>query len=113
FQSELLFASGSARLGAKGKAELTKLAVTLKQVATRIPKEINWILRIDGHTDRLPIHTEQFPSNWELSSARAVSVVRYLASQGIPQRRLTAAGFGEFHPIDTGDTPEALSHNRR
>ncbi len=113
FQSELLFASGSARLGAKGKAELAKLAVTLKQVATRIPKEINWILRIDGHTDRLPIHTEQFPSNWELSSARAVSVVRYLASQGIPQRRLTAAGFGEFHPIDTGDTPEALSHNRR
>ena len=113
FQSELLFASGSATLGEQGQRELAKLAVTLGEVAARIPEEIDWILRVDGHTDRIPIHTPQFPSNWELSTARAVSVVRFLASREIPQRRLTAAGFGEFHPIDPADTPDAYRKNRR
>lgn len=113
FQSELLFGSGSAQLGTAGKAELAKLAGTLKEVAGRIPEDIDWILRVDGHTDRVPINTPQFPSNWELSTARAVSVVRFLAGQGIPARRLTAAGFGEFHPIAKGDSPEARRRNRR
>ncbi len=113
FQSELLFGSGSATLGATGRLELAKLAVTLRQVAQRIPADIDWILRVDGHTDRVPIHNEQFDSNWELSTARAVSVVRFLAAEGIAQKRLTAAGFGEFHPIDAADSPEALARNRR
>ena len=113
FQSELLFDSGSANLGEQGQRELAKLAGTLREVAARIPEDIDWILRVDGHTDRVPIHTPQFASNWELSTARAVSVVRFLASQQIPQRRLTAAGFGEFHPIDRTDTPVAYRKNRR
>jgi len=113
FQSELLFGSGSATLGDVGRQELAKLAGTLRQVAQRIPEDIDWILRVDGHTDRVPIHNADFDSNWELSTARAVSVVRFLASQGIAQKRLTAAGFGEFHPIDPANTPEALARNRR
>ncbi len=113
FQSELLFDSGSATLGVQGQRELAKLAGTLRDVAAHIPEEIDWILRVDGHTDRVPINTPQFASNWELSTARAVSVVRFLASQQIPQRRLTAAGFGEFHPIDRTDTPVAYRKNRR
>lgn len=113
FPAELLFASGSAELGENGKREIAKLAVTLKSVAEKIPADVNWILQIDGHTDRQPIQTERFPSNWELSTARAVSVVRYLAREGIHQQRLSAAGFGEFHPIDPGNTPEAFQHNRR
>lgn len=113
FPAELLFASGSAELGENGKRELAKLAVTLKAVAEKIPVDVNWILQVDGHTDRQPIQTERFPSNWELSTARAVSVVRYLARKGIQQQRLSAAGFGEFHPIDPGNTPEAFQHNRR
>jgi chemotaxis protein MotB len=112
-QSELLFGSGSADLGTAGRDQLDKLAVTLREIAGRIPAELDWILRIDGHTDRVPIRTGRFPSNWELSTARAVSVVRYLAGQGIPERRMSAAGFGEFHPIDAGDSPEALRRNRR
>jgi chemotaxis protein MotB len=113
FQSELLFGSGSATLGETGRSELSKLAETLRQVARRIPSDIDWILRVDGHTDRVPIHNQAFESNWELSTARAVSVVRFLASQGIAQKRLTAAGFGEFHPLDPADTPEAYARNRR
>lgn len=113
FQSELLFASGSAQLGDEGKQQLAKLAGTLKSVADRIPKDIQWILRVDGHTDRIPINNARFPSNWELSTARAVSVVRFLATQDIPEQRLSAAGFGEFHPIDVGNSAEALRKNRR
>jgi chemotaxis protein MotB len=112
-QSELLFASGSADLGDSGRQQLAKLAVTLREISARIPPEIDWILRIDGHTDRIPIHTERFASNWELSTARAVSVVRFLASQGIAERRMSAAGFGEFHPIDPRNTEDALRRNRR
>jgi len=112
-QSELLFPSGSARLGEEGRRQLSRLALTLKEIAAQIPPEIDWILRVDGHTDRVPIRTERFPSNWELSTARAVSVVRYLASEGIPPGRMSAAGFGEFHPLDKGDSPEAYARNRR
>ncbi|WP_018405327.1 peptidoglycan -binding protein [Marinobacter gelidimuriae] len=111
--SELLFASGSALLGAEGKRELDKLAGVLLDVVETIPADLEWILRIDGHTDRIPINTPQFPSNWELSTARAVSVVRYLADQSVPQNRMVAAGFGEFFPVADGTTPEALQENRR
>jgi len=111
--SELLFASGSALLGAEGKRELDKLAGVLLDVVETIPADLEWILRIDGHTDRIPINTPQFPSNWELSTARAVAVVRYLADQSVPQNRMVAAGFGEFFPVADGTTPEALQENRR
>jgi chemotaxis protein MotB len=111
--SELLFASGSASLGPSGRQELDKLARVLLDVVSAIPDDIDWILRIDGHTDRIPINTAEFPSNWELSTARAVSVVRYLGSQGVPERRMVAAGFGEFFPVAAGNTPEALQQNRR
>ncbi|EON91274.1 OmpA/MotB domain-containing protein [Marinobacter lipolyticus SM19] len=111
--SELLFASGSAQLGEAGQNELDKLANVLLDVVKRIPEDIDWILRIDGHTDVIPINTPQFPSNWELSTARAVAVVRYLADQGVPERRMVAAGFGEFFPVAEGITQEALRQNRR
>lgn len=111
--SELLFASGSAQLGEEGKRELDKLAEVLLDVVASIPGDIDWILRIDGHTDLIPINTPQFPSNWELSTARAVAVVRYLAAQGVPERRMVAAGFGEFFPVASGTTPDALQKNRR
>jgi len=111
--SELLFASGSAQLGDDGMRELDKLADVLLDVTSQIPEDIDWILRIDGHTDRIPINTPQFPSNWELSTARAVAVVRYLAARGVPERRMVAAGFGEFFPVAEGTTPEALQKNRR
>lgn len=111
--SELLFASGSAQLGAEGKRELDKLAGVLLEVVKTIPADLDWILRIDGHTDLIPINTPQFPSNWELSTARAVAVVRYLAGQEVPQKRMAAAGFGEFFPVADGTTPKALQKNRR
>ena len=111
--SELLFASASAELGEEGRQELDKLADLLLDVAERIPEDVDWILRIDGHTDILPINTPRFPSNWELSTARAVAVVRYLADQGVPERRMAAAGFGEFFPVAEGTSPEALQRNRR
>ena len=112
-QSELLFASGSADLGEIGKSHLVKVAEILQQLSIKFPEDINWILRIDGHTDRIPIHNDRFASNWELSTARAVSVVRFLADQGIPENRMTAAGFSKFHPIDPSNTPEAYRKNRR
>lgn len=111
--SELLFASGSADLGEEGQRELDKLARVLLDVVERIPDDIDWILRIDGHTDRVPINTPRFPSNWELSTARAVAVVRYLAEQGVPERRMVAAGFGEFFPVADGTSADALQQNRR
>lgn len=112
-QAELLFDSGSAEIGPEGRVHLQKLAGILRELAKIIPDDINWILRVDGHTDRVPINTEKYPSNWELSTARAVSVLRFLADQGIPQNRMTAAGFSKFHPIDPADTPEARRKNRR
>ena len=113
FQSEVLFASGSAELGLDGQQQMNQLARTLLDVAKSIPSDINWILRVDGHTDNQPIATATFRSNWELSTARAIAVVKYLISQGIPADRLAAAGFGEFQPLDTANDAAARSKNRR
>jgi chemotaxis protein MotB len=113
FQAELLFASGSATLGEEGSHHLSQLATTLKALAVKIPPEIDWILRIDGHTDRMPVTSGRFASNWELSTARAVSVVRFLSSQGVSESHMAAAGFSKFHPLDPDDTPAAYRKNRR
>ncbi|PLX44597.1 MAG: hypothetical protein C0605_02355 [Hyphomicrobiales bacterium] len=113
FQSEVLFDPGAAEINQAGSAEMAKLATALITLNNEIPAEINWVLRVDGHTDATPINTPAFPSNWELSVSRALSVVHYLTKKGVPPDRLVAAGFGEFHPIDTGDSPEALARNRR
>ena len=112
-QAELLFPSGSAELSERGRQELEEFAGVLGRLTPAIPEDLNWILQVDGHTDRVPINTPAFASNWELSTARAVSVVRFLAGQGIPEERMAAAGFGQFHPIDQGDSPAAFSRNRR
>ena len=113
FASELLFASGQASLGPEGRAELRKFAETLISISREIPGELRWILRVDGHTDKRPISTAQFKSNWALSSARAISVVEFLIEAGVPANRLAAAGFGEFQPIDPADNIFAYSRNRR
>ncbi|HEY1748057.1 MAG TPA: peptidoglycan -binding protein [Xanthobacteraceae bacterium] len=114
FQSEVFFDSGAAVLRPEGRAELDKLASALLDLDKQIPSEINWVLRVDGHTDIRPLTgTSQFKSNWDLSAARAISVVQYLISKGVSPQRLVAAGFGEFQPIDPGTTDEAYSRNRR
>ncbi|HWI25797.1 MAG TPA: peptidoglycan -binding protein [Stellaceae bacterium] len=113
FQSEVLFALGSADLSDNAKKQLLPVAQALKDISSKIPPDINWVLRVDGHTDKRPITTAQFPSNWELSTARAISVVRFFMDQGIPANRLVAAGFGEYQPLDTGDTEAAYRRNRR
>jgi chemotaxis protein MotB len=113
FQSEIFFDSGSADLTPQGYAELDKLAAALKDLEGRIPKDLNWVLRIDGHTDVRPISTATFKSNWELSSSRAISVVKYLIGKGVPPNRLVAAGFGEFQPFASGNADADLRRNRR
>jgi len=113
FQSEVFFDTGQAALLPEGRAELDKLADALKDLDKKIPSEIPWVLRVDGHTDARPISSPQFKSNWELSSARAISVVQYLVSLGVPAQRLVAAGFAEYQPLDTGTTEEAYKRNRR
>ncbi len=113
FQSEVLFETGSAELGEPGQRQLAQLARTLNEIAPRIPKNLPWVLRVDGHTDRVPIHTPEFPSNWELSTARAISVVRFLMDQGIAAEHLAATGFGEYQPLDPGLSADALRRNRR
>ncbi len=113
FQSEVLFTTGSAELGGAGQDQISQLATTLKEISGRIPQNIDWVLRIDGHTDRVPIRTPQFPSNWELSTARAISVVKFMIDAGIPANRLAATGFGEFQPIDARDDEIAYRRNRR
>ncbi len=113
FQSEVLFSSGSADLNPQGREQMAKLAGTLIDISKRIPTDLKWILRVDGHTDKLPINTPQFPSNWELSAARAISVTKFLISQGIPADRLAATGFGEFQPLDERNDEIALRRNRR
>ncbi len=114
FQSELFFDSGTAQLRPEGRAELDKLAAALLALEKQIPPEINWVLRVDGHTDARPVSAASpFKSNWELSAARAISVVQYLISKGVTPQRLVAAGFGEYQPIDPGTTEEAYSRNRR
>lgn len=113
FQSEVLFPSGSDELNAAGRIEMSKLAQAINEIRREIPAQINWVLRVDGHTDKQPIFTQKFPSNWELSSARAISVVRYLMSEGVPARRLIAAGFGEHQPLENGSSAAAFAKNRR
>ena len=113
FQSELFFDTGQAVLKPEGRAELDKLATALLELGTKIPAEIAWVLRVDGHTDLRAINSPQFRSNWDLSAARAISVVQYLISRGVPPQRLVAAGFGEFQPIDVEKTEEAFARNRR
>lgn len=113
FQSEVLFDVGSDKIGEAGQQRLHDLAGALKEIAHKIPVSTPWILRVDGHTDVLPIKSASFPSNWELSMARAISVVKFLIDAGIAPQHLVAAGFGEFHPLDSGNTPESLARNRR
>lgn len=113
FQAELLFDTGSAELGEEGKEQLSQLAGALREIAAEIPADLNWILRVDGHTDLRPIFTAEFGSNWELSTGRALTVVEFLIEQGIPPERLAATGFGEFQPLDRGETEAAYRRNRR
>ena len=113
FQSEVLFDVASAELGPAGKEQMGALAQTLKELVVKIPEDIDWVLRVDGHTDKTPISTARFPSNWELSAARAISVVKYLIDQGLPPVRLVAAGFSANRPIDQGADEIALRRNRR
>jgi chemotaxis protein MotB len=114
FQSEVLFPVGSADLTQAGQSGITALAITIKDIATEIPPGINWILRVDGHTDRQPIKGNgQFASNWELSAARAITVVKLLIADGVPAEHLAATGFADNQPLDPGDTPEAYAKNRR
>ena len=111
-QSELLFDTGSAELGPEGLAQVHRIAATLKDLGSQIPKSLKWVLRVDGHTDKRPIKGK-YPSNWELSTARAMTVIRTLIADGIPADHLAAAGFGEFQPIDPADTDAAFARNRR
>ena len=113
FQSEVLFSKGSDQLESEGQKQIEQLAGTLRAITVKIPKNIDWILRVDGHTDQIPIRTTRFPSNWELSTARAISVVKFLVQRGISPTNLAATGFGEFQPIDPRDTEEAYIRNRR
>ena len=113
FESEVLFPSGSATLTSEGLAAMDQLAIAIRDLAKTIPPEIGWALQVDGHTDVRPIASATFPSNWELSTARAVSVVKYLASRGVPAENLVAAGHGEFQPLETGADEESLRQNRR
>ncbi|WP_193139481.1 peptidoglycan -binding protein [Meridianimarinicoccus sp. MJW13] len=114
FSSEVLFASGSAVLSTEGRGEIAKIAQLLQDVAAIIPPEINWVIRVDGHTDNIPISGGSYQDNWELSQARALSVVRFMVDAfGFPPQRLAATGFGEYQPVDPRDTPEARARNRR
>ncbi|MDI7860548.1 peptidoglycan -binding protein [Rhizobiaceae bacterium n13] len=114
FQSEVLFPSGGSELNPEGQAEMSKLATALLDLAKEIPPEINWVLRVDGHTDNVPLSgSGRYADNWELSSARATSVVKFLISRGVPANRLAAAGFGEFQPLAEGDDVAARAQNRR
>ena len=109
FQSEVLFPSGSAQLQPAGEKQLAEVAQRLIEISSRIPKDINWVLQVDGHTDDKPIRNVVFPSNWELSAGRAIAVVKFLHSQGIPNERLVAAGYGEYQPLSAIDS----ARNRR
>ncbi len=113
FQSEVFFDPGQAVLKPEGRVEIDKIATALIELEKQIPPDIPWVMRVDGHTDIRPIANVQFPSNWELSSARAIAVVQYMISRGISPQRLVAAGFGEFQPLDAEKSEEAFRRNRR
>jgi chemotaxis protein MotB len=111
--SEVLFETGQATLSVEGKARIDKIAIALSEVAKEIPPEIPWVLRVDGHTDKRPIASPQFKTNWELSAARSIAVVQYLIGKGFSSRHILAGAFGDQQPIDEGDSEEALRRNRR
>lgn len=115
FSSEILFEPASAELGPLGKTQIARVARILSEVAAEIPPEIDWVIRVDGHTDKTPLSgTGEYRDNWELSQARALAVVRYMVNDlGFDPSRLVAAGFGEYQPIAVGGSPEALAQNRR
>ena len=113
FESELLFDSGSASLQIQGEEKLKQIGLTLKETTNSIPNDIDWIIQVEGHTDKNPINTSQFPSNWELSSARANTVLKLLLNLGFEPQRLSAAGYGEFYPISSGDSILDYQQNRR
>ena len=113
FQSEVLFAQGQAKIESDGQEQLAKLAVALADIADKIPNDINWVLQVDGHTDDVPIRAGRYADNWDLSTERALSVVRYLNQQGLPPNRLAAAGYGEYQPLDPADSDDARRKNRR
>lgn len=114
FQSEVLFPTGSAEINPQGLIEMKKLADALVALNKEIPDDINWVLRVDGHTDNAPLSgTGKYRDNWELSSARATAVVKFLIANGVPANRLVAAGFGEYQPLEADNSPEARSRNRR
>ncbi|KRE16918.1 hypothetical protein ASE63_14495 [Bosea sp. Root381] len=113
FQSEVFFDAGQAVLKPEGRGELDKLAAILVDLGREMPPDIPWILRVDGHTDNRPIRSAQFPSNWHLSSARAIAVVEYLISKGLPSDRIAATGFGEYQPLDVANNDDAWRRNRR
>lgn len=109
----MLFPKGSAVINQAGAEELDKLASAIKELEGQIPQDIGWVLRVDGHTDVDPIRSSSFRSNWDLSAGRAIAVVGALVEKGVSPNRLVAAGFGEFQPIDPGDSEEAKARNRR
>jgi len=113
FQSEVLFPPASAELSPSGERQLRQLARVLVDIAIRIPPEIAWVMRVDGHADRTPIRSTRFATNWELSAARAIAVANLLIQEGLPANRVAAAAFGENQPLDTAETPEAYARNRR
>jgi chemotaxis protein MotB len=113
FQSEVLFPVGSADLTQAGVGQMTTLAITIKEIAAEIPSDVHWVLRVDGHTDPQPVKGGAFASNWELSAARAITVVKLLIADGVPADHLAATGFGEYQPFAPGDTPDAYAKDRR
>jgi chemotaxis protein MotB len=113
FQAEVLFPKAKAELNPAGQTEMLKLASALKQLEQEIPPDIAWVLRVDGHTDSDPMQSLEFKSNWELSTARAITVVEFLVAQGVSPKHLVAAGFGEFQPLVAGESEDAKSENRR
>ena len=113
FQSEVLFDQGQANLGDDGQAQLRQIGMALIQISQSIPADIPWVLQVDGHTDDVPVSAGVYRDNWQLSTERALSVVRFLINEGVPAERLAATGYGEFQPIAEGTSDEARNRNRR
>ena len=113
FPSEIFFQSGSDVIQEEGIEKLLNISMSLKDISKKIPSKIDWVLRIDGHTDKIPINNEEFKSNWHLSSSRAINIVKFFIESGIPPKRLVAAGFGEHSPLTIEETEKALRENRR
>ncbi|MBP0467033.1 peptidoglycan -binding protein, partial [Roseomonas sp. PWR1] len=113
FQGEVLFAPAQAELSEEGRRQVRALAAVLAEISSQIPRDIAWVLRVDGHADRTPIRSARFASNWELAAARAIAVAQLLIAEGLPPNRVAAASFGDTQPIDAGEGPGALARNRR